>query len=597
MYDTRGARYVAVRSNGYHSGSSAKYVAVRNGNGYDKLRRARYTAIQDVDLDSVRYVALRNNATNRTRYLAVRSGYRRGNGIVGYVDFDDEPRQVVVRRVVPRTRYVAVRDIDMDDYDEPRYVAVRRVAPRTKYVAVRNINSGCTRAVALRSCLDDVETTSVRRVVFRDDDDGYRVRTKHVVLEDEDDDEAYVIQHEVDDDDDEYISVVNDSPKYIEYTPAAYSNGNGATYIAANNFDNTCVRNIAVRTCRPDAVSSRTIAYEVSDDDDLDDQAFIHDDGVTYVAANDMEDACLPGRVVGTSTRFVTTRAVESVPEEYVDEDVSLLRKEPAYVETATDNAAVPWPRWVALDEDRTFNDLDPTWVAEVEDTCETQGVHCNLADQVAAGTVNFVPADDEFTTATVSYVPVDNTAVETVSYVPAGDVDTSKVSYVPVEAVEATEVSYIPVDDVDEAEVSYLPVDDVTTSEVSYLPVDDVENVDKETVSFLPVSDVDTETVAYVPVDQMRSHAVSYVPVDEVHAQTVSYVPIDQVDTTYVAADECPMLVSSVDAEPVHVDDASAVNVEEVDDDLVAYAPHSREMADGLEDGGDVSLETTDSL
>ena len=540
VYDTRGARYVAVRSNAYHNGSSAKYVAVRNDSGYNKVRRARYTALQDVDLDSVRYVALHNRAADRTRYIAVRSGYRRGNGIVGYLDVDG-PRHVAVQRVVPRTRYVAVRDID--DYDGPRYVAVRRVAPRAKYVAVRNIDSGCTRAVALRSCLDDVETTSVGRVVLRNDV-GYSTRTKHVVLEDEDDDDAYAIRHEIDDDDDEYIAVADHTPRHVEYTHAAYSNGNGATYIAANDFDNTCVRNVAVRTCRPDAVSTRTLAYEVSDDD-LDDQVFVHDDDAIYVAATDMEDACLPRRVVGTSTRFVVTNAVESVPAVYVAEDASPLGSQAAYVETRTDNTAVPWPRYVALNEDRVFDDLDPTWVAEVEDTCLQSGTHCNLAEKVAAGTVNFVPVND-----------VEN-------------LDTETVGYAPVEAIDAEEVSYVPAD-----------------------------HTAVETVSYTPAANMDTRTLSYLPVDDVDEADVSFVSADNMHGRTVSYLPVesDDVDTVYVDADECPMLISS--SEPVYVDDASTVHVEEVDDDLVAGLQSTQGIAggfgyrDGFEDGQDAALE-----
>jgi hypothetical protein len=405
MYDTRGASYVAVRSNRYQRGSSARYVAVRNDDGYYKMRQPRYVAVRNVAYDyEPRYVAVRTRYPvyhlSGNRYAEIRSGYRSGNGIVRYIDVDeDEPRYAVVTRVRPRTKYVAVRNIDMDDFDEPGYVAVRRVVPRTSYVAVRKIDSGCTRAVALRGCLGDDETTSTRRVVLRDDDDSYSLRTKHVLLEDEDDN-AYVLD---DDGDDEYVAVADETRAYIEFAPAAYSNRRGATYIAADDFSTPCARRVAVRTCRPDAVSSRTIAYEVYDDDP-DDQAYLHNDDVTYVAADDMEDACLPGRV-GTSTRFVTTRAVNYVPAEYVVEEASPLRSEATYAEST--NAAVPWPRWVAKDEDRVFDDIDPTWVEEVEDTCARQHAHCGLVDELAAGRVNFVPVDN-----------VDNPSMAVVDYV-----------------------------------------------------------------------------------------------------------------------------------------------------------------------------------
>ncbi|HEX6126548.1 MAG TPA: hypothetical protein VFZ23_14335 [Pyrinomonadaceae bacterium] len=569
LYDTRGAKYVAMRKNG----SSARFVAVRNDaprTKYIAVRnyepRKKYVAVRNVDFDDddLHYVAIRrdvNRPEAGMRYIAVRSGYRKGNGIVAYID--DDPRYVAVRRIAPRTRYVAVRNIDIDD--EPGYVAVRTVAPRTRYVAVRNINSGCTRAIALRSCLDKIETTSTRRVVLRDDD-GYSTRTKHVVVRDEIDDDVYlhgdrddvsVLRDDIDDD--EYIEVAGKTPKYVEYRDATYSNGNSATYIAANDFEDTCLRNVAVRTCHPDALSTRTISYEVFDDDDLDDQAFFHDDGATYIAVEDMEDACLPRRVVSTSpATFVTSRAVRSVPAVYVDDDASLDGSGPPYIATKD---AVPWPRYVALDDDRVFDDLDPTWVAEVEDTCVRQGAFCNVVDDVAAGTVNFVPVND-----------FEKTYTETVSYVPADGIE-----------------------NIDARTVSFIPVHDTNVTTVRYIPVDDI---DVETVSYVPVDDIDVETVRYVPVDDIDVETVSYLPVNNTSVKTVSYVPVDSVDTRYVAADECPVLVSSVDAEPVYVANASTVLVEEVDNDLVAGLRGTQRIAggfgyrDGFEDGQEAALE-----
>jgi hypothetical protein len=559
LYNTRGAKYVAMRENG----SSARFVAVRNyapRTRYIAVRsapRTKYVAVRKVDFDDddLRYVAVRRDLRRPEagiRHIAVRSGYREGNGIVAYVD--SEPRYVAVRRIVPRTRYVAVRNIDID-YDEPRYIATRTVAPRTRYIAVRNTDSGCTRAVALRNCLDKIETTSVRRVVLRDDEDY--VSTKHVVLRDEIDDDDDIIESEIDDDDEAYVAVPMSTTKYVQYTPAAYSNGNGVTYIAANDFANTCSQPVAVRTCRPDVVSARTIAYEVSDDDDVDDQAFLHDDGATYVATGDMEDACLSRQVVYTKPEVVTTRAVSYVPEQYVDEDASLMVSEPTYVVNRT---TVTQPRWVALDEDQRFDDLDPTWVDEVE-----------------------------------------GSGLGTVSYVPGGDVE-----------VGGQAVSYVPFADVEEMDtqaVSYVPVADTTDVEpVSYLPVDDVEELDTQTVSYVPIAETsNVETVSYVPVDEVEdidtAETVSYVPVNDTNVSMVSYVPVsgvDNFDATYIAADDdaCPILVSSVNAEPTYVADASTVFVEEVDDELVAGLRSTRQIAgqfgyrDGFEDGKEAALE-----
>src|SRR5512139_994918 len=107
MYDTRGAKYVATR------GSGTRYVAVRNDAGYYQPRQTRYVAVRNVEVESVapRYVAIRNkypiHRIDDTRYAEVRSGYRNGNGVVRYINVEDEPRVVAVRRVQP-VRYVAV---------------------------------------------------------------------------------------------------------------------------------------------------------------------------------------------------------------------------------------------------------------------------------------------------------------------------------------------------------------------------------------------------------------------------------------------------------------------------------------------------------
>ena len=390
LYDTRGAKYVAVRNNG----SSAKFVAVRNyapRTRYIAVReyapRARFVAVRNIDFDDddLQYVRVRR-ADGGTRYAAVRSGYRKGNGIVGYVD--ENPRYVAVERIVPRTRYVAIRDIDIDD-DEPRYISVRTV-PRTRYVAVRNVDTGCTRAVALRRCLDDVETTSAKRVVLRHDDDG--VSMKHVVLRDDIDD------------DDEYIAVHTDAPKYVEYRDATYSTFNDEA---------------------PAALSTRTITYDPEFDDD-DGRAFFKE--ATYVADNDMEDACL----LETSPEIVSTRAVSYVPVATVDASSG----DTTYIET--DDAA-PLIRYVALDDDRVFDDVDPIYVAEDVDTD------------------------------TVSYVPVDD-----------------------VEVVAAEPVKYVAVDDIDNVDTTYI-ADDACPISVSSLDAGPVYIAD---TSNILLEEVDSELV-----------------------------------------------------------------------------------------------------
>jgi hypothetical protein len=320
----------------------------------------------------------------------------------------------------------------MDDDEDEEYVKLRRVAPRTNYVAVRNIDDDCPRAVALRSCLDDVETKSVRHVVLRDDDDDV-IQTKYVAVHNDSDDD-YVLRKEIDDDDDEYVALANHSPTYVEYRDTSYS-------------DST-----------PVALNTRTINYS-TDDNDMDETAFIDDDStMMYIAADDIEDACLSKQVVGTSP---TTVSYVSVGDD--DEEVSHIATETA--------AVVPQPRYVALDDDRVFNDLDPTWVDEV-------------GPEVAAA-FNYVPAERvEVASETASYVPVE--AVEAVDAVPADsvavedveDVDTETVSYVPVAAVAETAVSYVPVNDVDEVDVRYVAIaEPVGVSDGSTVVVEEIDN------------------------------------------------------------------------------------------------------------------------
>ncbi len=485
LYDTRGKRYVAVRSR-IHSGSGARFVAVRDGEGY-KVRQTRYVAVRNVDLDDgPRYVAVRHrypiHRISGTRYAEIRSGYRSGNGIVRYIDVDVAPRQVVVRRV-----------------PTVRYVAVRRAVP-TKYVS---IDSGSTRAIALRRSLDEVETGSVKHVVLRDDDPDLSDLDAAAFREDSDDDTS-MLENESDDafafrdegendapmlesesDDVAYAAVPRDTTNYVEFRDATYSQ-------------------------TPVAVSTRPITYAVSDDDDMDDEAILDGGGAKFIAADDVEDARLrPVAVVDTSPEIVSTEAVSYVPIEYVDNDASFIGSDPTYVETEN-----------------------------------------------AASSIRYVPIveDEDIEAETVSYVPVDEVA----------DVETETVSYVPVVEVEDAEsVSFVPVDDVEEAET------------VSYVPVEDVEDLDPETVTFVPVDDTDMETVSYVPVES-----------------------VSDVDTTDIAACECPMLVSRVEAVPLDVLYTSTPLVEEVGADLIADASNTESIAgqfgyrDGFEDGKDAALE-----
>ena len=386
MFDTRGRRYVAVRSsNGYHSGSGAKFVAVRSGDRYYKQRQAGYIAVRDARTEeSPRYIAIRHKypiyRIDDNRYAEIRSGYRHDNGIVRYIDMSEQPRYAAVRRP-SSIRYVAVAN-DRDYYDEAR----------TRYVAIRNSSNGCTRAI--RSCLDPIETTSMKRVVLRDgdnDDNNIVLRSESergldsryvadngrdydttIVENDNDDDEAYLSKH--DDDDDVHIAMndrddvsyvaVRESPRYVEFRDAAYSTGPATSYVSVSNnndFDN--------------------------------DQAILDDGGATYVAADDVEDACL---------RQSSMRTAGYVPVEAVDDEIYM--------------AADHVPRsisYVPIADDVEYTDAEDASYIPVEQVEDTD---IETVRYVPVEAVDYVPATS------VRYVAVEDNDLDDVSYAAADD-------------------------------------------------------------------------------------------------------------------------------------------------------------------------------
>jgi hypothetical protein len=478
---------------------------VRNNKGYYRTNQTRYVSVRNIDrYESPRYVAVR-----RQRPVYVDSGVR----------------YVAVRRAEPRVRYVPIQEFEDDGYDDEiryvktrrnydsgtRYVAVRGgnayyEAPRTRYVAVRsNINTGCARPVALRSCLDDVETTSVRRVVVRND--GYANRTNYVAVRDEfdyrdhedfdesDGDSDVTVSGEIDDDAEYFVQPTQRASrvKYVDNSYADDFDSDNVVYVASNRMGNNCMRQVAVRSCS-EAYSTRTISYAPVSyyDDDLDDQAFLDGGGATYVAAGDIGDACLSTVAVRRSPAMVSTRTISYVPVDDVDDYAFHSGSGSTYIETERPHSEIAY---LAADEDEEYIDADAAHVVSND--------------------------------------------MGTVSYVPAAEV----------EEMEAENVSNVPMDDVE---------------------------------------DVDTEVISYVPADRMNVRTVSNVPIDSAY----------DVDATYTAADDCPELVSSVEAEPVYVVDASTVIVEAGDAELVAGLHGTQRIAgsygfrDGFEDGQEAALE-----
>jgi hypothetical protein len=360
LSNTMGVKYVAVRrSKGYDSG--ARYVAVRNS-----TPRVRYIAVNDAP----RYVAVRRAPTyvdSGTTYVVARSGYRRGNGVVAYIntrnDIDEEDVRYVAARRKPitttttttTTRYVAVRNVDMDYDDNVRYVAVRREAPRTKYVAVRNVDVDDDEDyVAIRNDVPHAKYADIGDGDIDDDD----IAIRNVSHDDHDD---IAIRNVSYDDHDDMVMPARHVAKtnYVEYADTAYLDRNAS--ITPEVVGNTTYRHV-----------------RVTDNEDIDDLAFLDGGGATtYVADDDIEDACMSMRSVSyvpvenVSTRYV---AVDDDLEDYDTDDVTVTRVPTRHIETVS---YVP--------------------VEDIE-------------------TVNYVPASN------VRYVTTDDD-IETVSYVPASNV------------------------------------------------------------------------------------------------------------------------------------------------------------------------------
>lgn len=430
VYNTRGARYIAVRGNGYDRSNGARYVAVRNDDRVYKVRRARYIAVRNVALDDApRYVAVRRHPT--------------------FVD-DDGTRYVAVRNSTPRVRYVAVREVDDDDDDarlyaalsryrvrdtSPRYVAIRSTddddfESRAKYVAVRNVD------------IDPVEATRPRHVVIKTD---LLAGTREVIVpESSYDDTAYMAPP---------IDNVT-APTDAVYTPVAYTDGSGETVIATSDTENPCVRHVALRTC-PGVGSTRMISNAPVYNDDSDDQAILDTEGVTYVAADNIEDACL--------SPVVRTEAVTYVPIKNADVGASDMESDVTYV--AVDDASPPI-RNVSLVE--ANDDTDTTYIARDDDA-------------MAAGTVSYIPFKDveETNAETVSYVPI-----ETVSYVPADSIGDAKVTNISADEC-ATLVAASDAEPVDSTGVATVPVGDqqmaISDSEVTPVETDVSGDVDRD--------------------------------------------------------------------------------------------------------------------
>ena len=461
---TKRVKYVAVRGDSYHD--SPRYVVARSSDNYYPTRKVRYVSVRNADTDAPRYMVVRRQPayvqrqakvfvvkdadiddasryipverySTGTRYVAVRSGYRTGNGIVAYVDRDDaSPRYVTVRRtpVYSQTRYVAVRDDD-DDYVRP-----------ARYVAVRNVRNACACADELSSRLDQIETRTPGHVVVKSD---YIDGTEDVVYRGEVVNDTYAINNVNYDDDDLYPVSPAVRTNYVGYhetvVPARVA------YVPASNiaYDDTSEMSVSY------------VPAATYDDSDYDDQAIFDSNNVTYVADNDIDDACLSTVAVQASMENMA-RTVSYVPVADIDDDdssdVSMLYG----WDDGSDSAIATVPV-----VNNGFVDTGTTYVVadDMSNSCLCPMTTSSLDDDVDVDTVSYVPASyvNDMDPETVSYVPVDDVDVDTVSYLPASDIETSTVSYVPENAMGAETVSYVPAESVEHVAVADMSADDTS--------------------------------------------------------------------------------------------------------------------------------------
>ena len=392
-------------------------------------RRVKYVSMRDNGYyeGGTRYVAVRRSVP-RTRYVAVRDDddyvpTRRVRYVVRDDDYDYAPRYVAVRRkpVYAATRYVAVREYDPQpklvavrhrDIDDVSYVMTQRVPvvddyfepQATRVVAVRNNGCGCAREASYRSSVDDgVVTASPTRAVYRDEV-PYTSSVRHIVVKTDD----------------------IDGTEQVIYSGSSYDD---SAYVDL-----------------PDANAPMTsrVAYSDMDDVDFDHHAANYND-VAYVADDDMDAACLPEAYIRRSPDASITRSVSFVAD---DDDYEVIGgNHAAYV---ADDVVAPPIRYISSTDDSDLVDTRTIYV------------------------------DDD------AICPEDDADFDTVSFVEANDVDAIPLNYVP-----AKNVTYVSADSDEcscDSQVSALDNQPISWVDESGLPVD-TEDVDT-------VADLDDPTV-----------------------------------------------------------------------------------------------------
>ena len=496
----------------------------------------------------------RSGAALRTKAMKINNGGHMRTTVIGY-------RAPATYRLCGNTlrdtRGVAyMRDGGHRNGNGARYMAVRNGNSRMKYVAVRNIDRAPRYVAVRRSAPVYVQDSGVRYVAVRNGDRYYdRNRTRTIVRGiDIGPDPDYVAVRQtpiyVDNADRSYVSVRN-VDRYDKVVVRDVDIDDEPGYVAVRNIDrlDNGTRYVAVRD-RSDDFPTEIEEIGLHEEPlerrhvvEYSDAAYLAP--ATFVSA-DTDDACLL-----RDSPVVETRMVSYVEDDDID-DYAFLRVRSAAPAVASYSPA----SYAPLDDD----------VIELPDD--------DVEYVATGGSMN-----------TVSYLPVDDDVGELVN----GDV-----TYVTANATDDPCLPRVAVqtcpDSIDADEISYVPVDQASLETVSYVPMDAVENV-----SYVPRDDV--ETVSYVPIEETQS--VSYVPVEDV--ETVSYVPVNNLihsDVSEVDTVDCPLTVSSVDAAPLYVSDASTSLIEYRDADYDAGFSTTSRIAgdfgyrDGFKDGADAAAE-----
>jgi hypothetical protein len=215
------------------------------------------------------------------------------------------------------------------------------------------------------------------------------------VVYDHDADVDHVSDSSYDIDGDVYVA-----PPAATVSSTGYMDDDDA-YLTASEVEMTYDRPVAVRTY-PETYSTRTVSYAPVKyfDDDIDDQAFLDGGGATYVAAGNIEDACLRPAAVYEEQVAVRTREVSYVPVDDVDEYAFHGGSAETYVEM---EQPISTAAYTPVDEQVAYVDANAAYVAPDD------------VEYVEPATVNYAPARriDYVDEAPVSYVHANSMYVD----------------------------------------------------------------------------------------------------------------------------------------------------------------------------------------